>query len=51
MTNKVGSLMLYLSGAEGYSWYASFQKGEECTVHDEFRVTRHQLLSFEERGH
>jgi hypothetical protein len=50
-TNKVGSLMLYLSGAEGYSWYASFRKGEEWTVSDESQVTRRELLSFEEHGH
>jgi hypothetical protein len=36
-TNKVCSLMLYLSGAEGYSWYASFRKGEDWTVADELR--------------
>ena len=49
-TNKVGSLMLYLSGAEGYSWYASFRKDEEWTVADECRITRRELLLFEERG-
>ena len=50
-TNKVGSIMLYVSGAERYAWYASFSNGEEWTVSDEFRITRHELLSFEERGH
>ena len=49
-TNKAGSLMLYLSGAEGYSWYASFRKGDEWIVADECRVTRRELLVFEERG-
>jgi hypothetical protein len=49
-TNKVGSLMLYLSGAEGYSWYASFRKAEEWTVADECGITRRELLVFEERG-
>jgi hypothetical protein len=49
-TNKVGSLMLYLSGAEGYAWYASFKKDWPWTVADEFRVTRRELASFEERG-
>jgi len=48
--NKVGSLMLYLSGAEGYAWYASFKKDEHWAVSDEFRVTRRELASFEERG-
>jgi hypothetical protein len=49
-TNKVGSLMLYLSGAEGYSWYASFRKSEEWIVADEFRITRRELSVFGERG-
>jgi hypothetical protein len=48
--NKVGSLMLYLSGAEGYSWYASFRKVDEWTVADECRITRRELYAFEERG-
>lgn len=48
--NKVGSLMLYLSGAEGYSWYASFRLDEEWTIHDEFQVTRRELLRFAECG-
>jgi hypothetical protein len=39
-TNKVGSLMFNLSGAEGYSWYASLKKSEEWTVADECRITR-----------
>ena len=49
-TNKVGSLMVYLSGADGYSWYASFKKSEQWTVADEFHITRRELASFEERG-
>lgn len=49
-TNKVGCLMLYLSGAEGYSWYASFKKGEDWTVADECRITRRELSVFEDRG-
>jgi hypothetical protein len=49
-TNKVGSLMFYRSGAEGYSWYASFRKGEKWTVADEFRITRRELSVFEQRG-
>ncbi len=49
-TNKVGSLMLYLSGADAYAWYTSFKKAEHWTVADEFRITRRELLSFEERG-
>jgi hypothetical protein len=50
-TNKVGSLMVYLSGADGYSWYASFKKGAHWTVADECRITRRELETFEERGH
>lgn len=49
-TNKVGSLMVYLSGADGYSWYASFKKDEHWTVADECRTTRNELALFEERG-
>ena len=48
--NKVGSLMLYLSGAAGYSWYASFRKGKAWAVADECRITRQELLVFQERG-
>jgi hypothetical protein len=48
--NKVGSLMIYVSGAEGYAWYASFRKDEHWTVADEKRITRRELESFEERG-
>jgi hypothetical protein len=50
LTNRAGSLMLYLSGAEGYAWYASFRKEEIWSIADEFRVTRRELTSFEERG-
>lgn len=50
ITNPAGSVMLYLSGAEAYAWYASFKKDEKWTVADEFRVTRRELASFEERG-
>ncbi len=49
-TNKVGSLMIYVSGAEGYAWYTSFRKDADWTVADEFRITRRELESFEERG-
>ena len=49
-TNKTGSLMLYLSGAEGYSWYASFRKSQEWTLADGCRITRRELLIFEECG-
>lgn len=50
-TNKIGSLMFYLSGADRYSWYASFKKEEHWTVSDELRIARRELISFEERGH
>jgi hypothetical protein len=49
--NKVGSLMFYLSDADGYAWHASLKKGDHWTVADEFQITRRELLSFEERGH
>jgi hypothetical protein len=48
--NKVGSLMFYVSGAEGYIWYASFRKDEEWTVSDESQITRRELLAFGKRG-
>jgi hypothetical protein len=48
--NKEGSLMFYLAGAEGYSWYLSFGKGNERTIDDEVHITRRELLSFELRG-
>ena len=50
-TNKVGSLMFYLSGADGYAWYASLKKNDLWTIADEFQITRRELLSFEQRGH
>ena len=50
-TNTIGSLMLYLSGADGYSWYASFRKDKEWTIGDVSRMTRRELVSFEELGH
>src|SRR2546430_8818676 len=49
-TNNMGSLMLYLSDAEAYSWYASFKKSEGWTMNDERRITRREVLVFEERG-
>jgi hypothetical protein len=49
-TNKVGRLMLYLSGAGGYAWCASLRKGEHWTVADECGITRRELESFAERG-
>jgi len=50
VTNKAGSVMLYLSGAEGYAWYASFTKREHWKVDDGFLITRRELVSFEECG-
>ena len=43
-------MMVYLSGAGAYAWYASFRKTETWAVADEFRITRRELVSFEERG-
>jgi hypothetical protein len=50
LPNRVGSMMVYLSGAENYAWYASFRKNTDWTIADEFRITRRELMSFEERG-
>ena len=48
--NKVGSLMFYIAGAEGCAWYASFKKDDDWAINDECRITRRELLSFENRG-
>jgi len=50
VTNQAGSLMLYLSGAEGYAWYASFTKKEHWKVEGERRITRRELIAFEHCG-
>jgi hypothetical protein len=49
-TNGAGSLMLYLSGAENYAWYASFTKAEEWTLHGQRGIAPRELETFEERG-
>src|SRR5262249_13840042 len=49
-SNRVGSMMLYLSGSENYAWYASFRKDEAWTIADGFKITRRELMIFEERG-
>jgi hypothetical protein len=50
LTNRAGSMMLYLSGTESYAWYASFRKDQNWRITDEFKITRRELESFEERG-
>ncbi|MFI5453949.1 MAG: hypothetical protein ACHRXM_00700 [Isosphaerales bacterium] len=50
VTNKAGSLMLYLSGADCYAWYASFMKDEQWTADGVRQITRTELGSFEESG-
>ena len=49
-TNLAGSLMLYLAGPEGYSWYASFRKNEAWTVTDGRHISPPQLRAFEKQG-
>jgi hypothetical protein len=49
-TNKVGSLMVYLSGADRYAWYASFRKGKHWALADECGISRRELESLAERG-
>ena len=49
-TNKVGSLMLYLSDANDYAWYASLKRDAHWSVDDEYQITRRDLSSFEDRG-
>jgi hypothetical protein len=48
--NKAGSLMFYLSCADGYAWYASLRKDGQWALADECQITRRELLSFENRG-
>jgi hypothetical protein len=50
LKNGAGSVMPYLSSAEGYAWYASFTRGERWKVDEGFKITRRELASFEERG-
>jgi hypothetical protein len=50
VTNRAGSLMLYLSGADAYAWYASFWNEEQWKYHDERRIARRELVAFEESG-
>jgi hypothetical protein len=48
--NRAGSLMLYLSGADGYAWYASFMKNEHWKIEGERRIARRELIAFEHCG-
>jgi hypothetical protein len=50
VTNKVGSLMLYLSGADDHAWYTSLRNDAHWFVADEYQITRRELSSFEDRG-
>ena len=49
-TDTTASLMVYRSGTDGYAWYASFKKEGAWMLKDGARVSRRELLSFEERG-
>lgn len=49
-TNRAGSLMIYLAGADRYSWYASFQVDGEWKIKRECEIDRRELLSFLEKG-
>lgn len=48
--DRAGSLMVYLSGADNYSWYVSFKNEEGWKINHECRVTRQELASFENGG-
>ena len=50
VTNSAGSLMVYLAGADRYSWYASFHLDGDWRIKKEFEIDRRELLSFLERG-
>jgi hypothetical protein len=49
-TNGAGSLMVYLAGADRYSWYASFHLAREWKIKRVCRIERRELMSFLERG-
>jgi hypothetical protein len=48
--NDMGSLIVYLSGGEGYAWYTSLRKDGDWAVTDELHITRRELVVFENRG-
>jgi hypothetical protein len=50
VTNKAGSLMLYLSGAEGYAWYAWFRRDAHWKAEGVRHITRRELTAFEGIG-
>ena len=50
LANRVGSLMVYQSGAEDYAWYAGFAKKDRWIVGDGNRISRSELKSFDDRG-
>jgi hypothetical protein len=50
-SNKFGCLMFYVSGSDGYAWYASLKKNEDWSLVGEAQITRRELSVFEERGH
>ena len=50
VTNSAGSLMVYLTGADRYSWYASFHVDGEWKIKSECEIGRRELLSFLEKG-
>jgi hypothetical protein len=49
-TNTMGCLMLYRSGADGNAWYASIQKNDDWRIVEQCRISREELLEFENRG-
>jgi hypothetical protein len=42
--------MLYLSGAEGYAWYASFARRDRWQLDEGYQVAPRELESFENAG-
>ncbi len=50
LQNRAASLMFYLSGAEGYAWYASFAHKDSWQLNDQRQITRKQLIAFLEAG-
>jgi hypothetical protein len=49
-TNTLGCLMCYRSGPERYSWYASMAKRDHWAIAEARRISREELLWFEEYG-
>jgi hypothetical protein len=50
VVNQRGSVMVYRSDAKGYAWYASLTNHAGWRVNDEKKISRKELLTFEDHG-